>query len=109
MSRVIGFRLDPANPREARALAVLAAWQDQGYSARHVLTEALLRLGEDDTSDAVSRLQEALAQLSRLLEALRDRPYTIPAAPADDLSQTALTDAFIGSVRQAARSGLKLD
>jgi hypothetical protein len=109
MSRMIGFRLDPANPREARALDVLEAWQEQGYSLRHVLTEALLRLDEDEASNTVSVLQETLAQLTQLLEELRDRPYTIPAAPVDSLSHAALTDAFIGSVRQAARSGLKLD
>ncbi len=108
MSRVIGFRLDPDNPREARALDVLEAWQEQGFSLRYVLTEALLRLDEDDASNTESELQEALAQLSRLLEVLRDRSYTVPAAPVDNPSQPALTDAFIGSVRQAARSGLTL-
>ena len=43
-SRQIGFRLDPDNPREAQALAVLEQGRAAGYKARHILTEALLAL-----------------------------------------------------------------
>jgi hypothetical protein len=69
----------------------------------------LWRLDEDEASNGVSELRDTLAQLTRLLEALHDRPCTVPPNDTDDLMQPTLTDAFIGSVRQAARSGLKLE
>ena len=44
MSKVISFRLNPDNPREAEALSVLEKWQNQGFSTRHTITEAIIKL-----------------------------------------------------------------
>ena len=46
MSDVISFRLDKDNPREEKARQVLKYWYEEGYSLRHIMTEALLRLDE---------------------------------------------------------------
>jgi hypothetical protein len=44
MSVVIGFRLNPDNPREAQALEILRTKQAEGYSYRRVLTDELIVL-----------------------------------------------------------------
>ena len=44
MCKVISFRLDQNNPREAEALSILDDRLSQGFSTRHTLTEALLLL-----------------------------------------------------------------
>lgn len=70
MSKVISFRMDNANPREAQALDVLNAWTEQGYNLRFVLTEALLQLGRPCSSSHPSHegpaLNAVLNQISRL-------------------------------------------
>ena len=63
MSEVICFRLDRDNPREAQALQVLAAWQEAGFSRRHVLTEALLRL-DGDIRTVIDQLEGIGSSLS---------------------------------------------
>ena len=42
MSKVYSFRLDTENPREALAINVIETSASQGYSLRHILTEALI-------------------------------------------------------------------
>ena len=42
MSKVYSFRLDDDNPREAQARGVIKAWMGEGYSLRHIITDALL-------------------------------------------------------------------
>ena len=44
MSKVISFRLNPDNPREAQALEILRTKQAEGFSSRRVLTDALIGL-----------------------------------------------------------------
>lgn len=110
MSEVICFRLDRSNPREAQALQILATWQEAGFSRRHVLTEALLRLdddSEDNTADTLATLHETLAQVQALLEGMQNGHY-VPAKvqPSEPESQ-ALAESFLASVRQAARPGLR--
>lgn len=71
MSEVISFRLDPNNPREAQALEVLRARREEGYSTRHVLTEALLGFeGRSDlyTISSPEEFRSTLEQVARLLE-----------------------------------------
>lgn len=43
MSKVFSFRLREDNPREVQAQDVIEAWISEGYSLRHILTEALLQ------------------------------------------------------------------
>ena len=49
MSEVVSFRLNKDNPRERQALVILETWCAQGYNARYILTEALIKLGEQIT------------------------------------------------------------
>ena len=112
MSEVISFRLGKGNPREARAWEVLQIWTSQGYSARHVITEALIKLSEESnqtTTQALEELSEAMRQVMQLLEHMQNGSY-VPSADNDgESSKSALTDAFVASVKQAARPGMKLD
>ena len=70
MSRVIGFRLDSDNPREAQ--------REAGYSTRHVLTEALLGLEMIDDESAVDA---QLAGVAIALDALNRQLSQLHAAP----------------------------
>jgi hypothetical protein len=108
MSEVICFRLDSSNPREAQALMVLSAWQEAGFSRRHVLTEALIRLDKDpeDVSDAVAELREVLGRAHDLLEALQDGRHTAVIRQRTEPEGEPLAESFIASVRQAARPGM---
>jgi len=67
MSKVISFRLNPDNPRDAKALAVLQNWLSQGFSTRYTITEALLEL---DSTNAKATDKEALRDLSQQLKEL---------------------------------------
>jgi hypothetical protein len=51
MSKVISFRLDDTNPREAGALDILNQWSEAGYSIRFVITKALLERPSEQTPD----------------------------------------------------------
>jgi len=111
MSEVISFRLDKDNPREARAREVLHAWYAQGFSVRHVLTEALLALDEGQHQDeesefALDEVNRALHQVIQMLERMQNGRYV---ADDDQPPRAALTDTFVASVRSAARPGMKLD
>jgi hypothetical protein len=108
VSEVVCFRLDGDNPREARALAVLRAWQEAGYSRRHVLTEALLRLDGDagqDTLGTVAELREVLGRAHDLLAAMQDGRRALPLPP-DEPQGAPLSASFIASVRKTARPGM---
>ena len=48
MSKVISFRLNKNNPREAIAWHVLQARIAKGYSIRHIMTEALIKLDQPE-------------------------------------------------------------
>ena len=111
MSEVISFRLDAANPREAQAREVLRSWYAQGYSVRHILTEALLRLDEESeqaSALALAELNEMLGRVSQLLEQMQNGQYTAIVAEAEEQSQEVLSDAFVASVKSAAKPGLKI-
>ena len=113
MSEVISFRLDRDNPREARAREVLRAWYAQGYSVRHVLTEALLALEERQAQDeesafALDEVNRTLHQVMQLLERMQNGRFTSSESEGDEKPGEALTDTFVASVRKAARRGMKL-
>lgn len=110
---MIGFRLDPDNPREAQALEVLARWQEQGYSIRHTLTEALVRLEMSeqehplhDLAETLHAMTAALDQVGERLDRLQRRGFR--ATQSSEGASAALSEAFIASVRNAAKAGLGL-
>jgi hypothetical protein len=67
MSRVFSFRLRDDNPREVQAEEVIEAWISQGYSLRHILTEALIQYGNgsshsEEMADLIEQLRDLLKQ-----------------------------------------------
>lgn len=73
MSKVLSFRLDPNNEREASAIAVLIAWQNKGYSLRLIIAEALLKMDncKGNSSD------EQISILSKKLDVISDQIQSI--------------------------------
>ena len=111
MSEVISFRLDATNPREAQAREVLRSWYAQGYSVRHIITEALLKVDEESeqvTDIALAELNETLGRVGQLLEQMQNRGYTTVAAEAAGQAQEALSGAFVASVKSAAKPGIRI-
>jgi len=110
MSKVISFRLDESNPREAEAMEVLKSMQKQGYKLRHILVEALLNL-EGNWKKQVSLSQ--LDDISHQIAQVQDQLANIGVAPfttkTNQRSQPGLQDSFLNSIRQAAKPGLKID
>lgn len=111
MSEVISFRLNENNPREARALHILRMWNNNGYSVRYTIIEALLRLNEntDDMKESLSieGLSQTLIQVNQLLlkididKTLRFTDQEMRRNPPP------LTENFKNAVVSAAKSGLK--
>ena len=114
MSRMIGFRLDPDNPREAQALAVLERGQEAGYSTRHILTEALLALeasAQDEmaTAESLRQMAEAMQQMNAALSRLQSGQLVAVAEREEDESNGgALTDAFLISVKETSKAGMTI-
>ena len=99
MSKVFSFRLDENNPREAQAEEVIKAWVSQGYSLRHVITEALLRLDSKDKGQY---------DLSLILEGLREVINVQKHIPeTDSINIQQLPSGFIEAMRKTVKSGLK--
>ena len=110
MSEVISFRLNKANPREAHALEVLNAWIEKGFSARYILTKALLELdhpgsdlevGQDDRD-----LRFVLDQIGQLIEIVKANPVTRQVISTE---QPTLHEGFLDSIKQGAKPGIKLE
>ncbi len=80
---------------------------------RHILTEALLKLGNPEpdlaTDKTLEEVNETLAQLRHLLEQMQEGRFMPTEKPNGEQGQAAeLTGDFVESIKQAARPGLKL-
>jgi len=107
MSDVFSFRLSDQNPREAQAREVINARVKQGYSLRHIITEALLLLGNHENNSVKSGdIAETVDRLSRLVERLEGRLEVIQPGPTN---RSELNTAFLSSIRMAAKPGLRLN
>ena len=107
MSKVISFRLNPENPREAEALTILESWISQGFSTRHTLTEALLML---DSRNSRPLDNEAFKDLSRQIQELIARVEmgaTHKIMDIDTLSKPELSNGFVSSIVRTAKPGMK--
>ena len=110
MSKVISFRLNPDNPREAQALDILRTKQNEGFSSRRILTDALIKMAtEKENSNilSINELNEALEQVSGFLERLNGSNHTQNEQTNPQAS--VLKEKFLSSVKVAARPGLNLD
>lgn len=106
MSKVISFRLNPGNPREAEALIILQDWLSRGFSTRYTITEALLNLASvNSRATDNGALYDLSNQIKELLEniemgASRETPNV------DISSKEKLSDEFISSILISAQPGL---
>jgi hypothetical protein len=109
-SQVYSFRLHPAQPREAKAAEVLAAWKAAGYSARYVLTEALLALGMEPYGPEAGGKSEEIAQLAHMMEQMMARmahapPVVKSAVSEEPVSKPTLRGELVSSIRDNMKAG----
>ena len=104
MSKVISFRLNPENPREAEALTILESWISQGFSTRHTLTEALLML---DSRNSRPLDNEAFKDLSHQIKELILRVEMSSIQNIETMPKPSLSDGFVSSIVKAAKPGLR--
>lgn len=110
MSEVISFRLNPDNPREAKALDILRSKQAEGFSSRRILTDALIDMVTDKKqvySVPMTEFYNALEQVSDLLERLDVDDHNDHQSTHSRVA--VLNDNFINSMKNAAKPGLNLD
>ena len=108
MSEVISFRLNNNNPRETQARGVIKAWVKRGYSLRSVITEALLRLGDEPETVFTSRkdnIIEAVDKLTNLIDRLEFRTVQIPSIPSQ--IEPELNTSFLAAIKKTAKPGLR--
>jgi len=112
MSKVISFRLDPDNPREAVALDILWAEQAKGFSSRRILADALISLeGKTGMSQVlpVEELNEILEQIVRLLDKNNnENPGNASHVPIGSQPH-ALNDHFLQNVKVAVKPGINIE
>jgi hypothetical protein len=106
MSKVISFRLNPENPRDAEALTILNNLASQGYSVRYTMTEAILNLSSKKSKDIDNQGLNAL--LIQIKEILEDLKLVSQCKMQNDhnLSMKKLSDGFLSSIIKSAEPGL---
>jgi len=103
MSKVYSFRLDANNPREAQAREVIDAWVSQGYSLRHVLTDALISYGEN--GGAENGWEKVYDQLSEIVRELGNGVVE-KESNGDNM---ALSPVFVDAMKNAVKQGIRSD
>jgi len=101
MSKVYSFRLEADNPREAQAMEVIDAWVSQGYSLRHILTNALIGYGGYGVSENKwDQLYNQLVEIVQGLETgLVEKDSVIDNLP--------LSRNFVAVMKEGAREGVR--
>ena len=108
MSEVISFRLNPNNPREAQALEILRTKQEEGFSSRRVLTDALISIVTDKDQINIDEFNTALEHVQGLLERLNRDNHDLSQSTHSQSQVVALKDNFLNSVKIAAKPGLNM-
>jgi DNA-directed RNA polymerase specialized sigma subunit len=111
MSRVICFRLDENNPREAKVLALIFSQQEAGFTIRQVMVNALLKLSMEEVNELpviASELRIALGEVHILLNKMQNEQFVSVSSETENSDETRLTEGFLESVRQAAKPGMKI-
>jgi len=109
MSKVISFRLNPENPREAEALTVLQRWLKDGFSTRYALTEALLKL---DSTYSLSAERRALNDLSHQIKEILENIEKVSSPIIENgkaTSKEILSEGFVTSKIKTVKPGMKFD
>jgi hypothetical protein len=109
MSQVILFGLDRNNPREAQALYVLTKWREEGYSLRHMLTEALIAVekgGKKCDDEKLAQLMSAVQEIAVMLEGYQGMP---PPHQAAKPKKPSLSEDFVSAIKTNAKQGVRLE
>ena len=101
MSKVYSFRLSNDNPREVQAREVIDAWVSKGYSLRHVMTEALLKLEALEKND--TDLTFFLEEIREMINGNDQIPEFVQA------NEQSLPVSFMEAVKKSAKSGTCVD
>ena len=113
MNKVISFRLNGNNPREAKALQVLKIKCAEGHGARSIIMDALLKLDEDTSESGNGAAHESLASIASQVIHLVEMMLTGNNIPIDMKNgvgtTTELTGNFLDSIKKAAKPGLKTE
>jgi len=104
MSKVFSFRLREDNPREVQAKEVIETWASQGYSLRHILTEALIRYGDNEHNRV--EMDDLLEQFRGLLLKSINGQILDKAVGNDEIP---LPHNFIEAVRKSVKPGVKIE
>lgn len=107
MSKVISFRFDADNKREAKALAVLQRWLARGFSTRHTITEALLML---DSSNSQAEEYQVVSDLSQQIKILLDNIEKVSSpfiGNGNATSKDKLNEGFVTTIIQTVKPGIK--
>ena len=100
--------MNPDNPRDAKALAVLQDWSSQGYSIRYTITEALLWVDSANSNAADnSMLNDLSQQIQELLDNI-ETDITLNKPKDERSSEEKLSEGFVTSVLKTAKPGLKI-
>ena len=100
--------MHPNNDREAAAITILRRWLEQGFSIRHTITEALLKL---ESKDSVNDEYEILADISRrvneILE-IANNSSGMDFHQSNNSYSEKLSDEFTLSIVKVAKPGLTI-
>ena len=92
---------------------MLKAWYEEGYSLRHIMTEALLRLDEHRSDQAENNVLEEvngkLDSINRLLEWIGNTQPNDLNKQKEISSSSKLPDSFIVSIKKITKPGLKIE
>ena len=104
MSTVLSFRLCRENRREANAQNILDQWREDGYSLRHTLTEAILRLENDQFQPRSQAIEEDLLEtLQSILQKLR-----VDESADHSHRKQRISENFFASLKMSIKPGLKI-
>jgi hypothetical protein len=104
MSKVFSFRLREDNPREVQAKEVIETWASQEYSLRHILTEALIRYGDNEHNRV--EVDDLLEQFRGLLLKSTNGQILDKAVGNDEIP---LPHNFIASIKNGVKPGIRVD
>ncbi len=102
MSKVYSFRLNDKNPREVQASVVIETWMRKGFSLRHTITEACIKLADD--GDRKTEVDIILEHLEELINSAQNRRSNKIEDQTDPLK---LSPSFISSVKKSVKLGIE--
>lgn len=126
MSTEITLQFDEDDLEQQRALTVLNAWRQQGYTDEQIITRALVTFadGKEQATNInilLANVREMLQQMREVLKEVRTlrmreasetsgRPESVAKPPAlPDEDNLELSSVFLAALKKAARPGMRLE